>query len=305
MARPASFDGHEESQDVKTGADTAVDLSRQSHSRESLALVTHEGQLCVRKEARGDCTRFQAGVRKQHAFRGLNLAGLRILAAPILLESHSGDAVEIVMPYMHGLSGADFALHGNRSIARDLSRALAAMLMDGMSKASVADVPSSVFVGKMNQVVAASQRSPLLAQAVALQEQILQIAQEYPQLTIPLGACHGDLTLSNMIFSQQQDLVLIDFLDTYLESPLQDLAKISQELEFGWSSRHLDENLRVKGAIFAAAALPDYVRFLYGSFPTAARLFKILCIARIIPYAHDDATHQWLARVMARLLSHA
>lgn len=305
MAWTASVDGDEEGQDVSNLADTAIDLSRQSHSRESVSLVSYEGQLCVRKRAQGDCSRFVSGIRKQHAYRGLSLSGLPVFAAPILREDHAQDSVEIVMPYMHGLSGADFALHGNRTIARDLSRALTAMLMDSMSKASICDIPSQVFVDKIDQVFAACQHSVLLPDLSALRERVHDMAQSHPQLKIPLGVCHGDLTLSNMIFSQGQGLVLIDFLDTFLESPLQDLAKVSQELEFGWSSRHLDENLRVKGAVFAGAAMPDYARFLYTSFPVSALLFKTLCIARIVPYAHDEATHRWLARIMAALCSNA
>lgn len=286
-------------------ADTAIDLSRQSHSRESVSLISYEGQLCVRKRAQGDCTRFIAGIRKQHAYRGLSLSGLPIFSAPILREDHAQNSVEIVMPYMHGLSGADFALHGNRTIARDLSRSLTAMLMDSMSKASIGDIPSQIFVDKIDQVVAACHQSALLPEVLVLRDRVHCIAQEHPQLKIPLGVCHGDLTLSNMIFSQGQGLVLIDFLDTFLESPLQDLAKVSQELEFGWSSRHLDENLRVKGAVFASAAMPDYVQFLYSSFPVSSLLFKTLCIARIVPYAHDEATHRWLARTMATLSTNA
>ena len=38
------------------------------------------------------------------------------------------------------------------------------------------------------------------------------------KITIPGGYCHGDLTFSNMLF-HQDDVVLIDFLDTFLETP--------------------------------------------------------------------------------------
>ena len=42
------------------------------------------------------------------------------------------------------------------------------------------------------------------------------------------GYCHGDLCFDNVICSNNKT-VLIDFLDTYIDSPLQDIAKIRQD----------------------------------------------------------------------------
>eukprot|EP00760_Papus_ankaliazontas_P040160 PhM_4_TR997/c0_g1_i1/m.68603 len=90
--------------------------------------------------------------------------------------------------------------------------------------------------------------------------------------TMPLGVCHGDLTLSNILVQQPQTketthrssknntpmkssgsskqgpssganpgdtpaLILIDFLDSFLETPLADAAKLRQDTLFGWTLR--------------------------------------------------------------------
>ena len=54
-----------------------------------------------------------------------------------------------------------------------------------------------------------------------------------------MGRCHGDLTLSNLLVQEHLDdrLVIIDFLDSFVESPLADLAKICQDLFYGWTLR--------------------------------------------------------------------
>jgi len=46
--------------------------------------------------------------------------------------------------------------------------------------------------------------------------------------------CHGDLTLSNMLFTNR-DIYFIDFLDSYVESFLIDLVKIKQDLYYKWN----------------------------------------------------------------------
>lgn len=62
-------------------------------------------------------------------------------------------------------------------------------------------------------------------------------------LHIPLGKCHGDLTLSNLLVQErfardsEPTIVVIDFLDSFIESPLADLAKMAQDLLYGWTLR--------------------------------------------------------------------
>jgi hypothetical protein len=53
------------------------------------------------------------------------------------------------------------------------------------------------------------------------------------ECVVPYGPCHGDLSLSNIIFSDK--LFLIDFNPNFIESPLWDIAKILQEVNLQWS----------------------------------------------------------------------
>ncbi len=52
------------------------------------------------------------------------------------------------------------------------------------------------------------------------------------EIYLPVGRCHGDLTLSNIIFSQDK-IYLIDFLDCFVESPVFDIVKIRQDTDKG------------------------------------------------------------------------
>jgi len=50
---------------------------------------------------------------------------------------------------------------------------------------------------------------------------------------IPKGYCHGDLTFSNILFVDD-NLCFLDFLDSYIESPIMDVIKLKQDLYYGW-----------------------------------------------------------------------
>jgi aminoglycoside phosphotransferase len=64
---------------------------------------------------------------------------------------------------------------------------------------------------------------------------------------LPVGLCHGDLTLTNVLIPpgiaeslssfRDAGIILIDFLDCFIETPLADLAKLGQDLVYGWSLR--------------------------------------------------------------------
>jgi tRNA A-37 threonylcarbamoyl transferase component Bud32 len=66
------------------------------------------------------------------------------------------------------------------------------------------------------------------------------------------GNCHGDMTLENIIWSNDK-LYLIDFLDSFYNSWMIDIAKILQDVECKWSYRHdesIDKNLEIRLLIF-------------------------------------------------------
>ena len=122
---------------------------------------------------------------------------------------------------------------------------------------------------------------------------------------VPVGPCHGDLTLSNILFKSDH-LYLLDFLDCYVESPLQDIVKLRQDTCFGWSLqlyqaefdrakieialRHLDQQID-------AAFLPCewYVRHY--------QLFQLLNLMRVLPYCRDTATSTLITESLDSMLA--
>lgn len=75
----------------------------------------------------------------------------------------------------------------------------------------------------------------------------LFLEKNFPEEKLSVGVCHGDLTFSNIIFSDSDGFYLIDFLDSFIESPVIDLVKLRQDTKFGWS-------------LLIDNCLPDYKR---------------------------------------------
>lgn len=112
--------------------------------------------------------------------------------------------------------------------------------------------------------------------------------KEY-SFTIPIGVCHGDFTFSNMLFDNDT-IYLIDFLDSFLESPLLDIVKIRQDTKFNWSSEMYDNYFdKVKLEIilsFIDKKIDTYFA-KYSFYKEHYKIFEVLNLLRVLQYATD------------------
>ena len=111
--------------------------------------------------------------------------------------------------------------------------------------------------------------------------------------------CHGDLTLSNIIFCKD-NIYFIDFLDSFLDSFLIDLIKLKQDLYFKWSFKRFgDETMRSNIALdYIWSSLSKTYAFAINS-----HLFNLLdCInyLRIEPYLINPIDRTILKYILDR-----
>ena len=119
----------------------------------------------------------------------------------------------------------------------------------------------------------------------------------------PTGICHGDLTLSNMIIKNDK-IYLIDFLNTYKDSIVQDLSKIYQEFILGWSSRFLNGNDIVRSKIICENIVDKkFFKSFSKEMLTVLEFEIILTLLRIFPYVkkNDIKTIKWLKESMNKI----
>ena len=107
-------------------------------------------------------------------------------------------------------------------------------------------------------------------------------------ISIPVGICHGDFTLSNILI-QNRKLVLIDFLDSFLETPLQDIVKIRQDTSHFWSLSLLEKNIDKTKLKIILTYMDEYIEKYYHKkdFMKFYDIFQVINLLRIIPYVQD------------------
>ena len=268
-----------------------INLNDLSHSHDMLKIVQWNKLVCVQKIFRKDIDRARRNVEKQRLFKPLNTTTGRVVAAEVLEFKLLSDRAELLMPYVDGMTGHMFAVHATRNVGSTLSNALSTLLHAEINESREVPTSTLLFKSKLMSVAEAT-GDPELRSLINASIDVVSMMPD--ELLFPVGPCHGDLTLSNIILDTASGVTLIDFLDTYLDSPLQDASKLKQDYIYGWSFRHAPSSLVIKAKILCRHHYPAAILQIERMYPKQMRLIMLITLARIAPYVKDTLTKNWL-----------
>lgn len=121
------------------------------------------------------------------------------------------------------------------------------------------------------------------------------LLKKYEYYDFEKSFCHGDLTLENIIIANNR-IYYIDFLDSFYDSWLLDVAKLLQDTQTFWSYRNdnkLNENLLIRLMIFRDIILSE-LKSLNENYIRDSYYALLLNILRIYPYTFDIKTLNFL-----------
>lgn len=124
-------------------------------------------------------------------------------------------------------------------------------------------------------------------------------------ICIPVGVCHGDLTFSNILFNGN-NYYLIDFLDSFIESPIMDMVKLRQDTAYMWSPLMYTGNYdktrlqiicnKIDSELDSCFKKYEWYRKYY-------HIFQLLNFLRILQYAHERKVIEYLKNVIKKIIS--
>jgi thiamine kinase-like enzyme len=205
------------------------------------------------------------------------------------------DERSVYMEYIGGKVGSQIIKQAEADEMRCLIKGLRIFIEHNLSMSSFADISLT----RINKLSLINKNIPehlcyFKKYVDYAHEQIV----EQKNLQTPIGRCHGDLTLANIILDRT-NFYFIDYLDGYLKSPIVDIAKLIQEFIFGWSCRydHYKYNLRCKYILNEIISYIDKscIRLV------DVKIETIITILRIIPYIKDRRTEKWVSKTLERL----
>ena len=212
---------------------------------------------------------------------------------------------EVRMDYVYSQNYIDYFENAGVHEIDAFVEAMIAFVEQEIKQSPIAECPNEVLMTKFEDVATKVERrvddNDELNELMGRARKTMENAGA---LRIPMGVCHGDLTFSNVLFCGLQ-YCLIDFLDSFIETPLQDIVKLRQDSQYLWSCMMYQQPydaLRLK-------LISEYVDerlekhfSQYDWYKNHYDVLQLMNMLRILPYARDEKVILYLKRVINTLV---
>ena len=265
-----------------------VEIKIPGHSGCLVEIVENFNYICIRKATLNNhyMTRLKAQITKQKQFSALFNS---VHVPEIYGEFKSPHVYFAEMQYITGLDIFTFFDVASKYDLDKFFNVIEDYLTESLSLSEMTDFP----LDKINQKLSSLELSftDRLSSANHHISRLKCILDNHTFPSIPIGFCHGDLTFSNILIEPGcENVYFIDLLDSYIESPIQDIVKIKQDIVYHWSTKKTVQSFDLcRTKIIFAYFNKRLDKFIEKHLINKAvvSLFQIINMLRILPYTDD------------------
>lgn len=197
------------------------------------------------------------------------------------------------MDFYRSLDCITFLHRCSVSEVKFLTNSIKEVIEKNIEKSTSLTFQKDIFLSKYEDVKRKISNSKFHFLTNSRVKNIDEIFRTLDEKELPTGICHGDLTLSNILIRRRnKKICLIDFLDTFLESPIQDLVKIRQDTLYGWSLHLYSNTFDVTKMSIILSHMDrdidnhfkkyEFYRYFYQS-------FQIMNLLRLLQYCSSES----------------
>lgn len=176
-----------------------------------------------------------------------------------------------------------------------------------IDKCEIKNVSKNVFIDKFNSVVKNCEKNDLLKGNMRVKSILKDCENVFTNMPeefeIPVGICHGDLTFSNILFSSNK-FYFIDYLDSFIETPIQDIVKLRQDTKYFWSTMMYKKKYDVVRLNIIFNYIDDKISEHFGNFEYYYRNYdrlQLMNILRILPYVKEEKVRDFVLNILSAL----
>ena len=270
----------------------------------SINIVEHDNKLTVHKST-FDSNYVQRLVTQANKQKNAELTS-NIEVPKIHSVSISDSSATIVMDYIHAKNFVDFIEQSPISAIDDFTKSIIAYIENEIKSSHEETIRSNVFTDKIDSIERNSKKNSFITnKTFDLLKEASKVFKHLGNIKLPVGICHGDLTLSNILFSSNK-YYLIDFLDSFIETPMQDIVKLRQDTSLLWSLQMYDrsyDKIRLKTVLdYIDYAINDHFSTTCEYYKNSYDYIQLINILRIVPYTKSPAVAEYLENTLTSLL---
>lgn len=195
--------------------------------------------------------------------------------------------------YMEYIENGEFYKSLTFENYKIISQYLVNYITENIQKSKNETISPNIFKSKWNDIKLKCSNYKL---DINLISKIDNIINSLNDIILPIGKCHGDFTFSNILI-KNNEVYLIDFLDSFIESPIADIVKLRQDTKYKWSSLMTDN-------IFNYDIFNKIDKIITDTFDCTTISYKILELfnfLRILPYCKSNEVFVYLSNIIFNL----
>ena len=284
-------------------------LDIQGHSGCDISIVTEDNELRIYKSTHdaGYVPRLVNQANKQISASKTEYQHIRV---PKIFEvEQSATDATIKMEYIYSKNFVEYFENAGFEQIKYLIGAIKYFIDLEINASTMQVVPSSILTDKMADVARKVEKNVHLKDDAEAQELVRlssEVMNRVGDMELPVGTCHGDLTFSNILFNGN-NYYLIDFLDSFIESPLLDIVKIRQDTAYLWSTLMYHKPFdKVRLSIISEKidmAIDEYFTGKYEWYRRYYMPLQLMNFLRILQYGKEEKVIAYLKRVIAGQLA--
>lgn len=285
-----------------------MEISVKGHSGCQIDIIRERNELYIYKSSEDPnyLNRLLKQAHKQQLAYKLEYQHIRI---PNIYEiEQSENKISVKMEYIYSKNFIEYFESAGFEQISYFIKALIYFIEKELSNSDLQTVKQEVLKNKFEDVCCRIQNNTLLKSDQDCKDIINKakiIFSILPDIKLPIGRCHGDLTFSNILFNGN-NYYLIDFLDSFIESPLLDIVKIRQDSAFLWSQlMYIHEFDKIRLQIISHKIDENINTYFskYDWYNKYYNIFQLMNFLRILQYAHEEKVITYLKNVIKKIIN--
>lgn len=286
-----------------------MEIEVRGHSGCSIDIVKEKNELLVLKSTQSSkyAERLYKQACKQEDACKIKYQHIRVPA--IIKIEKEPDRCFIWMEYVYSKNFVEYFERSGFEQINYFTNAIKILLDTEIKASEIKSIKREIIIDKFKDVSSIIRNNHLLYndhEVLNILKQSEFIFNLLPKsVELPIGKCHGDLTFSNILFNGN-NYYLIDFLDSFIESPLLDMVKIRQDSAYQWSLLMYNgsfDSLRIE---IVSHKIDEVLNSYFCQFEWYNKYyntFQLMNFLRILQYAHDENVILFLKNILKNMIS--
>ena len=285
-----------------------MQIEVKGHSGCSIEIVRQGNTLIIEKATRDPkyVERLYKQALKQQKAQSTELQFIRV---PEILNITKSDTEMVMqMEYIYSKNFIDYFENAGFEQIKYFVKAIDIFIQSEISQSTMQEVSSSIVMEKFEDVKRKTLSNPFMKGNREVEDIIIRSEKQFQSLPttleMPVGICHGDLTFSNILFNGN-NYFLIDFLDSFIESPLLDMVKIRQDSAHRWSPLMYEGDYDKTRFNIIAHKIDQELDTLFSRYDWYVRyydIFQLMNLLRVLQYGHEDKVVNYLCHEITAIL---